>query len=85
MLDYTDISGKIEDVKRALDSLYNLIYGQYNGIFDWENDERYQRMLQKIRGADRCLNEANDLNDRLSDAFEKIWINLKKDQDEDDE
>ena len=28
MLDYTDIASKIEDVKEALDSLYNLVYTQ---------------------------------------------------------
>lgn len=33
MLDYTDISSKIEDIKNAIDNLYNLIYRQYDGFF----------------------------------------------------
>ena len=71
MLDYTDISSKVEDIKNALDSLYNFVYGQYNGIFQGEDEEKYQRMLQDIRGADRCMNEVNELNNRLSDVFEE--------------
>ena len=71
MLDYTDISSKIEDVKNALDSLYNLVYSQYDDIFQGEDAKKYQRMLQDIKSADRCLNEANDINDRLSDVFEE--------------
>lgn len=71
MLDYTDISSKVEDVKNALDGLYELVYGQYDGIFQGKDAEKYQRMLQDIKGADRCMNEVNDLNDRLSDVFEE--------------
>ncbi len=71
MLDYTDISSKIEDVQNALDSLYNLIYSQYDNIFQGKDAEKYQRMLQDIRSADRCMNEVNELNDRLSDVFEE--------------
>ena len=71
MLDYTDISSKVEDVKNALDSLYNLVYSQYDGIFQGNDAEKYQRMLQDIKSADRCMNEVNDLNDRLSDVFEE--------------
>lgn len=70
MLDYTDISSKVEDVKNALDSLYELVYSQYDGIFQGENAEKYQRMIQGIKDADKYLNEVNDINDRLSDAFE---------------
>ena len=43
---------------------------QYDGIFQGEDAEKYQRMLQDIKSADRCLNEVDDINDRLSDAFE---------------
>ena len=71
MLDYTDIASKAEDVKNALNSLYELVYSQYDGIFQGEDAEMYQRMLQDIRSADRCMNEVNDLNDRLSDVFEE--------------
>ena len=71
MADYTDISSKVEDVKNALNSLYELVYSQYDGIFQGEDAEKYQRMIQDIRSADRCLNEVNDINDRLSDAFEE--------------
>ena len=70
MSDYTDISSKIEDIKNALNSLYELVYSQYDGIFQGEDAEKYQRMLQDIKSADRCLNEVDDINDRLSDAFE---------------
>lgn len=70
MLDYTDISSKVEDVKNALNSLYELVYGQYDGIFQGKDAKKYQRMIQSIKSADRCMNEANDINDRLSDAFE---------------
>ncbi len=70
MLDYTDISGKVEDVKNALNSLHELIYSQYDGIFQGEDAEKYQRMLQDIKNADRCMNEVNELNNRLSDVFE---------------
>ena len=71
MLDYTDISSKIEGVQNALDSLYDLIYTQYNGIFQGKYVEKYQRMLQDIKSADRCLTEVDELNARLSDVFEE--------------
>ena len=71
MLDYTDIAGRIEDAKNALNSLYELIYGQYDGIFQGDDAEKYQRMLQDIKGADRCLTEVDELNIRLSDVFEE--------------
>lgn len=61
MLDYTDISSKVEDVKNALNGLYELVYGQYSGIFQGEDAEKYQRMIQCIKSADRCMNEVNDM------------------------
>ena len=70
MQDYTDISSKIEDVKSALNSLYELAYSQYDGIFQGEDAEKYRRMIQSIKNADRCMSEVTDINDRLSDAFE---------------
>lgn len=71
MLDYTDIESKIEDVQNAVDSLYNLVYSQYDGLFQGEDAQKYQRMLQSIRSVDRCLNEVTELNERLSDVFEE--------------
>ncbi len=71
MLDYTDISSNVEDVKNALNNLYILVYSQYNDIFQGEDAKKYQRMLQNIKSADRCMDEVNDLNDRLSDVFEE--------------
>lgn len=71
MLDYTDISSKIDDAKNALNSLYELVYGQYDGVFQGEDAEKYQRMIQDIRRADRCMNEVDELNNRLSDVFEE--------------
>ena len=71
MLDYTDISSKVEDAQNALNSLCNLIYSQYDGIFQGGDAEKYQRMLQDIKSADRCLDEVNDINDILSDVFEE--------------
>ena len=71
MLDYTDISSKVEDAQNALDSLYNLIYGQYDGVFKGKDADDYQRMLQNIRNVDKCLNEINEINNRLSDVFEE--------------
>ena len=71
MLDYTDITSKIEDVKSALDSLYNLVYSQYDGIFQGGDAEKYQKMIQDIKEAGRYMNEANELNNRLSDVFEE--------------
>ena len=70
MLDYTDISSKVEDVKNALNSLHELICNQYDGVFQGEDAEKYQRMIQDIKGADKCLNEVDELNNRLSDIFE---------------
>ena len=70
MSDYTDISSKVEDIQNALDNLYELIYTQYDGIFQGKDAEKYQRMLQDIRSADRCMNEVNELNAWLSDVFE---------------
>ena len=70
MSDYTDISSKVEDIQNALDNLYELIYIQYDGIFQGKDAEKYQRMLQDIRSADRCLTEVDELNARLSDVFE---------------
>ena len=83
MLDYTDISSKVEDVKNALNSLYELVYSQYDGVFQVEYQRiLYQRMLQDIRSADRCMNEVDDLNNRLSDIFEDklrdAYMNLKE-------
>lgn len=75
MSDYTDISSKVEDIQNALDSLYELIYTQYDGIFQGKDAEKYQRMLQDIKSADRCLTEVDELNAWLSDAFEE---NLNK-------
>ena len=71
MLDYTDISSRIEDIQNNLDNLYDLVYHQYDGIFQGKDLEKYQRMLQDIRSADRCLTEVDELNARLSDAFEE--------------
>ena len=71
MSDYTDISSKIEDVKGALDSLYNLVYTQYDDIFQGEDGVKYRRLLSDIKIADRCMNEANELNNRLSDVYEE--------------
>ncbi len=71
MLDYTDISSKVEDAKNALNSLYELVYSQYDGIFQGEDAEKYQRMLQSIIRANSCINEVDDINDRLSDVFEE--------------
>ena len=73
MLDYTDISSKVEDIKTALDSLYKLVYSQYDNIFQGKDAEKYQRMLQGIKSADRCMNEVNELNDRLSGVFENAF------------
>ena len=70
MLDYTDISSKVEDAKGALYNLYKLVYNQYDDIFQGEDARKYQRMLQSIESADRCLDEVDELNDWLSDAFE---------------
>ena len=71
MLDYTDISSSVEDVKNALNSLYELVYSQYDGVFQGEDAKKYQRMLQGIKSADRCMNEVDELNNRLSDVFEE--------------
>ncbi len=71
MLDYTDISSKVEDVKNSLNSLYELVYSQYDDIFQGEDAEKYQRMLQDIKSADRCMNEVDEINNRLSDVFEE--------------
>ena len=71
MLDYTDITSKIEDVKSALDSLYNLVYSKYDDIFQGEDAEKYQKMIQDIKEAGRYMNEVNELNNRLSDVFEE--------------
>ena len=71
MLDYTDISSKVEDIKNALNSLYELVYSQYDNIFQGEDVEKYQRMLQSIKDADRCMNEVDALNNGLSDVFEE--------------
>ncbi len=71
MLDYTDISSKVEDIKNTLSSLYELVYSQYDGIFQGEDEKKYQRMIQDIRRADRCMNEVDELNNKLSDAFEE--------------
>lgn len=76
MSDYTDISSKIEDIKDALDSLYNLVYTQYDNIFQGEDAAKYQRLLSDIKSADRCMNEANELNNRLSDVFEENFDRL---------
>ncbi len=70
MTDYTDIKSKIEDVNDALDSLYNLAHGQYDNVFAGEDQANYTRLMDCIKSAKRCMDEADDLNERLSDAFE---------------
>ena len=76
MLNYTDIPSKIEDVQNALDSLYDLIYSQYNNTFQGEDAEKYQRMLQDIQNADRLIDEVDDINNRLSNVFEENLYRL---------
>ena len=76
MLDYTDISSKVEDVKSALNSLYELVYSQYDDIFQGEDVGKYQRMLQNIKEAGRYMDETNELNNRLSDVFEENFDRL---------
>ncbi len=75
-MDYTDISSKVEDVKSALNSLYELIYSQYDGIFQGEDAGKYQRIVQSIKDANRCMNEVDELNNRLSDVFEEYLDRL---------
>lgn len=70
MLDYTDIESKIEDANNALDSLYNLIYSQYDNIFSGDDGKKYLRMLDAIKSASRCLDEVSQINNVLSDKFE---------------
>ena len=71
MLDYTDISSNIKDIKNTLSSLYELSYGQYDNIFQGEDAKKYQRMIQSIKNAEKCINEVDELNNRLSDIFEE--------------
>lgn len=71
MLNYTDISSKVKVVKNALSDLYVLVYSQYDGTFQGKDVEKYQRLLQDIKSADRCMNEVDELNNRLSDVFEE--------------
>ncbi len=71
MLNYTDIPSKVEDVKNALNSLYELVYSQYDGIFQGTDDIMYQRIHELIQSADKCMDTVNRYNDRLSDAFEE--------------
>ena len=70
MLDYTDIESKIEDANNALDSLYNLIYSQYDNIFSGDDGKKYLRMLTSIKCASLCLAEVSEINVLLSDKFE---------------
>ena len=70
MLDYTDISSKVEDVKNALNDLDELVYSQYDGIFQGADDIIYQRIRELIQSANKCMDTVNRHNNRLSDAFE---------------
>lgn len=70
--DYSDISNKIDEAKDALAFLYDLVYHEYDGVFEGKDAEEYQRMLQGIRNADKCLDEINEINDRLYDAFVRL-------------
>ncbi len=71
-MDYTDIESKIEDVNNALDSLYNLIYNQYNGVFSGTDNDKLLRMLDAIKAASRCMDEVSKINTSLSDKFEAL-------------
>lgn len=73
MLDYTDIESKIEDANNALDSLYNLIYDQYDDVFSGEDGKKYVRMLDDIKSASRCLSEVSEINTVLSDKLEEKY------------
>ena len=74
MLDYTDISSKVEDIKNALNDLDELVYSQYDGIFQGIDDiiflYWYKRIREFIQSANKCMDTVNRYNDRLSDAFE---------------
>ena len=71
MLDYTNISSKIEDVKNALNDLDELVYSQYNGIFEGVDDIIYERIRELIQSAHRYMDIVDCHNNRLSDAFEE--------------
>ena len=77
-MDYTDIESKIEDANNALDSLYNLIYGQYNGVFSGTDNDKLLRMLNAIKGASRCMDEVSELNTSLSDRFEEMLHDVSR-------
>ena len=74
MADYTDISSKVQDVEDDLNRLYDLVYSQYDDIFQGKDAEKYRRMIQGIESAKRCMGEVNDLNAKLSDVFEEITM-----------
>lgn len=78
MLDYTDIEGKIEDAINTLDSLYILVYSEYDNVFSGDDGKKYQRMIDAIKSASRCLDEVSQINIVLSDKFEdelnKLWV-----------
>ena len=71
MLNYTDISSKVEDVQNTLHSLYDLVFSQYDGVFQGEDLLKYQRMIQRITSIAICIDEVKELNERLSDVFKE--------------
>ena len=71
-MDYTDIESKIEDANNALDSLYSLIYREYNGVFSGADNDKLLRMFDAIKAANRCMNEVSELNISLSDRLEEL-------------
>lgn len=77
-MDYTDIESKIEDTNNALDSLYNLIYGQYNGVFSGADNDKLLRMLDAIKAASAMLDEVSELNTSLSDRFEGMLHDISR-------
>lgn len=83
MPDYTDIESKIEDADNALDSLYNLIYSQYDNVFSGDDQKKYLRMLDAIKSAGRCLNEVSEINIVLSDKFEDELDRLSEEDEKD--
>ncbi len=82
MLDYTDISAKIEDVKNALNDLDELVYSQYDDIFQGADDIIYERIRELIQSANKYMDIVEQHNNRLSDAFEEklhdAYMDLKE-------
>ena len=71
MADYTEKKRKIDDIRREIDSLSELIAHSYEGMFDDDNKLFYEAAVRDVKRLWDSLWDIESLLDYLSDQFER--------------